>query len=754
MNILYLCTDPGIPIRGHKGAAVHVRSLVNAFAALGHHVTVLAARDDFGGESWELLENLQIQLISLPRDQYKNNPHRERAAQTVTAAIYDQARELVHQRCFDLIYERYSLWSDVGARLATETGLPVALEVNAPLRLEAARYRRLEDAEGAAEIEARCFSTADRIAVVSRPLRDYVIEQGALAERVDVICNAVDAELFHPALEGHAVREQLALEGKFVIGFVGSVKPWHDLDTLLRAMERLQNVSASQDYSLKASTQPPEYHLLLVGDIPATLRDAIAQRGLTGSTTIIEPVPHSDVPGYIAAMHVAISPHPALDDFYFSPLKLFEYLACAVPTVAANVPPIAELVTDGESALLYPPGDACALAERIARLAAEPDLRKRLGWQGARLVLEEHTWRHNAERILRLMFSRTAESPSNERRQLEGVRLPLFDDNLRRNLYRATRADLAAPMLLPYLHVAIGEDIDGIAQLRVLKYKPRRRCVIQYDLSSKGNHDRQCSVIGKVFKDERAIQQWALHRALWSNGFGADACDGISIARPLAYIPEMRMLAQERAPGIPLEDFLGSGELNERVRQSAAAIAKLHASQVMPSTEYRLEEELSEIERWAHELARARPEHSRTFMEQSARLHEWATCLPKPEWRPVHRDFYYSQVLFASQRVTLIDLDLFALSDPAIDVANFSAHLRFLAIQLCSNWNALEDAAELFVQEYARHRAVSAEFMARVSFYRASTYFRLLHVVTSRAGLQDCFGPLLRSADAELKRAK
>jgi aminoglycoside phosphotransferase (APT) family kinase protein len=92
--------------------------------------------------------------------------------------------------------------------------------------------------------------------------------------------------------------------------------------------------------------------------------------------------------------------------------------------------------------------------------------------------------------------------------------------------------------------------------------------------------------------------------------------------------------------------------------------------------------------------------------------------------------------------VTLIDLDLFALADPAVDVANFAAHLRLLAIQRLPDPAALDATAALFVQHYTQQAPQPPGFAERLAFYEASTYFRLMHVVLQRPRQHRRFEPL------------
>jgi glycosyltransferase involved in cell wall biosynthesis len=99
-------------------------------------------------------------------------------------------------------------------------------------------------------------------------------------------------------------------------------------------------------------------------------------------------------------MDVAVAPYPAIGHFYFSPLKLFEYMAMARPVIASTQGQIAELVTHQENGWLYPPGDIEALKDALIRLATDEDLRLRLGASARTYVATHHTWKRNGEKLL------------------------------------------------------------------------------------------------------------------------------------------------------------------------------------------------------------------------------------------------------------------------------------------------------------------------------------------------------------------
>jgi glycosyltransferase involved in cell wall biosynthesis len=105
------------------------------------------------------------------------------------------------------------------------------------------------------------------------------------------------------------------------------------------------------------------------------------------------------VPQYLALMDVAVAPYPAVEDFYFSPLKLFEYMACSRAVVASRIGQVAEVIADGFTGLLYEPGNHEALRACIRRLRADESLRRELG-HNAEMASSKNTWQQSAERVV------------------------------------------------------------------------------------------------------------------------------------------------------------------------------------------------------------------------------------------------------------------------------------------------------------------------------------------------------------------
>jgi glycosyltransferase involved in cell wall biosynthesis len=274
--------------------------------------------------------------------------------------------------------------------VAAEFDVPLLLELNAPLATEQAVYRGNGLSELFQRSEQWTLTRADAVLAVSAALRDYVISSGVDASHVHVVPNGVDPELFAPRPRDPEVRKRFQLNGGPVLGFIGGLRPWHGADALPALVERLL-------------PRHRDLRLVIVGNGP--LRSAIEQdlavRGLHEQAVFTGSIPHDEVSMLAAEFDVALVPYTKPEhDFYFSPLKLFESMACGVPVVATAIGQIQEIVRDQETGLLCPPGDLTAMAAACDRLLNDADLRRRLGQAAADEVRGRYTWQRNAERVI------------------------------------------------------------------------------------------------------------------------------------------------------------------------------------------------------------------------------------------------------------------------------------------------------------------------------------------------------------------
>src|SRR5207245_4134920 len=107
-----------------------------------------------------------------------------------------------------------------------------------------------------------------------------------------------------------------------------------------------------------------------------------------------------DVPGLLASMDVAVAPYPALANFYFSPLKVYEYMAAGLPIVASRVGQLEHLIESEVTGLHVTPGDVAALADALERIKCELHLRARVGQAARTKVIRDHSWDGAVDRII------------------------------------------------------------------------------------------------------------------------------------------------------------------------------------------------------------------------------------------------------------------------------------------------------------------------------------------------------------------
>lgn len=390
MRILYICADHGIPVFGEKGASIHIQQLVKAFMRTGNEVTVLASHLGERNRTIEaevikvragIDKDAELARLGADNKQLANEHYRL----AIAAAMEEAIVERFAAAPFDFIYERYSLWSAASVRAAKRLGIPAIVEVNAPLLLEQSRYRKLILKDQAAEVEREVFSGAHALSCVSAEMRDYVVARGAPDDRAVVVPNGVDLTTFRPDV---APAADPRYDGRFVIGFVGSLKGWHDHETLLDAFATLH-------------ARKPDTHLLIVGDGPSRgwIDGYVRGAKIDDAVTITGWVDHEDLPALVARMDIAAAPYPDIDGFYFSPLKLFEYQAAGCAIVASAVGQVVDLVEHERTGLLVRPSDVEDLAAKFEQLHGDRELAARLG-AAAGEAAQGHSWDNNAEQMI------------------------------------------------------------------------------------------------------------------------------------------------------------------------------------------------------------------------------------------------------------------------------------------------------------------------------------------------------------------
>lgn len=361
-------------MQSRDGQSVHVEELVAALRSLGHEVLVVGPgfyeHARFGGES-RLVPWIRAHLPAAIG---------ELAELAYSIPAWWRLRAAYRRFRPELIYERYNLYFLAGTWVARANRARLFLEVNAPLADERARFGGLGLPWLARALERYVWRSAARVLAVTGVLRDTLAAAGVPAQRIAVVPNGIDPAQFAD------LPARPAEDGSVVLGFVGFVRDWHGLDSVIAAMA--------------AQRGERELRLVVVGDGPArpALEQQAASLGLGKRVTFTGLQPREAIPALVAGFDIALQP---LVVPYASPLKIFEYMAAGRAIVAPDQPNIREVLRDGETAVLFLPGEPGAMWRAIGRLADDMALRQRIGAAARQeIARRDYTWRGNAMRVV------------------------------------------------------------------------------------------------------------------------------------------------------------------------------------------------------------------------------------------------------------------------------------------------------------------------------------------------------------------
>ena len=266
---------------------------------------------------------------------------------------------------FPVVYELRSSWEDAAVSNGTTS--------EGSLRYRASRA-----------LESYALRRADAITTICDGLRDDIIARGVDARRVTVVPNAVDPGELNgvPASNRSSTRARYGVEGKCVLGFVGSFFAWEGLSLLLDALPAIV-------------AQRPDVRVLLVGggNEEQALRRQAERLGIPDAVVFAGRVPHAQVAGFYAAIDVLVYPRlPMRLTDMVTPLKPLEAMALGKMLIASDVGGHRELIRDGETGLLFPAGSASGLAASVLRLLADASLIARVQSRGPAFIRAERTW--------------------------------------------------------------------------------------------------------------------------------------------------------------------------------------------------------------------------------------------------------------------------------------------------------------------------------------------------------------------------
>jgi len=381
MRLLYVALDQKVP--GTLGGSVHVRAVAEGLAALGHEVHVAAQPGGAfpaGSVTWHAL--------APPFGQ----THLRWARRGAVEALGRQIGAA-------LVMERYHNFGGEGVLAARRLRVPAVLEVNAPVidypGSAKSRFDRALLVEPMRRWRERLCRLTDLFVTPTRNILPRWVDR----RRVLEIEWGADVDDFRPGATGPLPFSRDP--DHITCVFAGAFRSWHGVAQLTAALTRLH---AAGDQRFGA---------LLIGDGPERARAERAARDVP-AIRFTGAMAHDMLPAALACGDIGVAPFdphrhgPLQLGFYWSPLKIFEYMATGLPVVAPALPRLKGLITNGCEGLLYDPRDPRSLDRALVALA-DRRTRERMGAAARERVVRDFSWDAHCrqlERRLRALVRR------------------------------------------------------------------------------------------------------------------------------------------------------------------------------------------------------------------------------------------------------------------------------------------------------------------------------------------------------------
>lgn len=232
-------------------------------------------------------------------------------------------------------------------------------------------------------LENRALRGADRCCMICEGLKREILSRGVIREeKMFVVPNGVDVRRFIPGPPDEGLKEKLGLQGKTVVGYLGTFFHYEGLDLLLEAMSRL-------------ARNFPQLSLLLVGhgELVPSLQELADKLGIRDRVIFTGKVPHEEVTEYYRLFDLMVLPRrDTRETRLVTPLKPMEIMAMEKPVIASDIGGHCENIEEATNGILFKSEDVEDLVAKCQRLISSPDLRSELGAKARRWVERNRDW--------------------------------------------------------------------------------------------------------------------------------------------------------------------------------------------------------------------------------------------------------------------------------------------------------------------------------------------------------------------------
>lgn len=294
----------------------------------------------------------------------------------------------------DVFYQRFdgSLFLSPALLFSKLFKTPLVMEVNGLMLDEISMRKVPKTYLSLIKFSERTYyRNSSELIVVTQGIKDEIIKMYDIpANKVSVVNNGVDTNKFRPMDDVSGLRKELGLEDKQIVAFIGIFVEWQGLEQLIESAPSVIDTR-------------PDTVFLLVGDGP--LKDKLVSKaeetGRNQHFLFTGFVPYEKVPSFINMSDVCVVPKKPLKSGY-SPLKLYEYMACGKPIIATRTGGF-EILENAHAGILIDPRDSSEFSTAILRLLQDRDLRTEMGENGRKYAVENCSWDSIARRVEQIL---------------------------------------------------------------------------------------------------------------------------------------------------------------------------------------------------------------------------------------------------------------------------------------------------------------------------------------------------------------
>lgn len=394
MKILHLF-DHSIPL--HSGYTFRSRAILQQQANMGFqtcHVT--SPKQGACQQATETVDGLNFYRTEVPTGFFSKIPVLNQLM--LIPAMKKRLLEVIALEKPDVIHAHSPALNGMAALLAGKAaGIPVVYEVRAFWEDAAVDHGTCKEGDLRYRLtkamETYVLKGADAVTTICEGLRKDMVARGIAADKITPIPNAVNVEQFQLINQkDQQLAEKLGLQGKKVLGFLGSFYAYEGLDLLVAAMPAI----------LK---QVPDAVLLLVGGGPQqqALEQQIRELGLEQHVIMPGRVPHSVVNSYYSLVDLLVYPRKSMRlTELVTPLKPLEAMAQGKVLLASNVGGHHELIEHGKTGWLFQSDDVAALSNAAAELLNATEQWPQIRQNGRNFVENVRNWQQSCSPYLNI----------------------------------------------------------------------------------------------------------------------------------------------------------------------------------------------------------------------------------------------------------------------------------------------------------------------------------------------------------------